>query len=103
MVLDFLIRIERGYPGERATTTAANAHVFFQEEEEGDEEGEEEIVDLSLYMYIQSISRLRAKSQEKDVFLWNTQARPPNCQKGKIKTRRHAHNTKKQSGKQLKG
>jgi len=54
MVLDFLIRIERGYPGERATTTAANAHFFFQEEEEGGEgeEEEEEIVDLSLYMYI---------------------------------------------------
>jgi hypothetical protein len=32
---------------------------FFQEEEEGEEEEgeEEEIVDLSLYMYIQSISR----------------------------------------------
>ena len=52
MVLDFLIRIERGYPGERATTTAANAHFFFQEEGEEEEEEEEEIVDLSLYMYI---------------------------------------------------
>ena len=88
MVLDFLIRIERGYPGERATTTAANAHFFFQEEEEGDEEEEEEeeeeIVDLSLYMYIQSISRLRAKSirKRKSCFCQFVELRRP-PQKGK--------------------
>ena len=66
MVLDFLIRIERGYPGERATTTAANTHFSFKKKrketkKKKKKKKKKKRVWISLYMYIfQSISRLRA-------------------------------------------
>jgi hypothetical protein len=58
MVLDFLIRIERGYPGDGATTTAANTHCSFKKKKRKKKKKEtkkkkrKKRLWISLYVYI---------------------------------------------------
>jgi len=76
MVLDFLIRIERGYPGDGATTTAANTHCSFKKKKKKKKKKEtkkkkrKKRLWISLYVYISiylSITRGCLKVRKKEV------------------------------------